>query len=630
MSQSDNNKELPLIPFADLKGKAFVIPYQQRGYKWTSSNVEELLCDLREFIHSGEKKKVYCLQPIAIVPNGDNTYTVLDGQQRLTTLYLLYVYLSGQAPYRFIYERDKDSGKDMSRRVFLENIATVEKSIIDSSRDFYYIHNAYAHICRVFTEWTKQSCRDDAPEQLLKESLERHKKQFLKLLKETKNDSKSIRLIWYEVKKDRQYEVFRNLNSGKIPLTNSDLIKALFLNEVSELPLGERVKTASMFEQMEEQMKNDHFWYMCCADELRNGQTRMDFIFNIVAGCKKSDYDIDPRWSFRNYFSKTDNGSLSEKWKQVRHTYLRLKDLYEDIYCYHYIGFLTYNSKENTLNSAQRLLKLSRDTTHSEFRDKLKKDIKQILTRNHHCVQDYNFEESSKKDLRLLFLLHNVETILQKYESLHNSAKLRLDFGFERFPFELLHRQDWDIEHIASNTDSDFRNPEDRESWLNSIKADLGDKYPLEDVLEKENSYTRTKSKEAFNSLYKAIMTHCDKEIGGDAIKDTDETREGKNKMQIGNLTLLDSHTNRSYHNALFPRKRRYIIVANGLTARTDDAEAGISKSFIPPCTLSVFTKAYSKGSNLTLNAWTQPDADAYVKDIEQKLRDYFEADEKK
>ena len=43
-----NHKELPLVPFSELKGKTYVIPYQQRGYKWTSSNVEELLCDLRE------------------------------------------------------------------------------------------------------------------------------------------------------------------------------------------------------------------------------------------------------------------------------------------------------------------------------------------------------------------------------------------------------------------------------------------------------------------------------------------------------------------------------------------------------------------------------------------------------
>lgn len=28
-----NQKELPLVPFSELKGKTYVIPYQQRGYK---------------------------------------------------------------------------------------------------------------------------------------------------------------------------------------------------------------------------------------------------------------------------------------------------------------------------------------------------------------------------------------------------------------------------------------------------------------------------------------------------------------------------------------------------------------------------------------------------------------------
>ena len=171
----------------------------------------------------------------------------------------------------------------------------------------------------------------------------------------------------------------------------------------------------------------------------------MDFLFNLVANCKKSDYEIDARWSFRNYFSKPEKGTLSEKWKQVRHTFLRLKDMYDDIYCYHYIGFLTYNSNDNTLNSTSDLL--SREATHSEFVDELRQDIKSILTKRHDKIEDYTYDQSKKKDLRLLFVMHNVETILQKYASLHDNDQLKLRTSFERFPFELLHRQKWDIEH---------------------------------------------------------------------------------------------------------------------------------------------------------------------------------------
>ena len=146
-----SQKELPLVPFSELKGKTYVIPYQQRGYKWTSSNVEELLYDLREFIEdTNSKKRIYCLQPLAIVPVGDNRYAVLDGQQRLTTLYLLHKYLYGCSPYEFDYERDLDDDNTMTRTSFMANIETVGDELASIKIDFFYIHNAYKHIGKVF------------------------------------------------------------------------------------------------------------------------------------------------------------------------------------------------------------------------------------------------------------------------------------------------------------------------------------------------------------------------------------------------------------------------------------------------------------------------------------------------
>lgn len=616
-----NQKELPLVPFSELKGKTYVIPFQQRGYKWTSSNVEELLCDLREFIEDANPQKcIYCLQPLAIVSVGENRYTVLDGQQRLTTLYLLYKYLYGESPYEFDYERDIDDDITMSRTTFLATVESISEEQASAKIDFFYIHNAYKHIDKVFMDWAKQSA-NSIEVAAVKVELAKHINMFKTLLEG--NGGKSLHVIWYEVvgDKEKQHEIFSNLNSGKIHLTNTELIKALLLNSVSGLPSKEQNEAAAIFEQIERYMQNDNFWYMFNASELRNGQTRMDFLFNLVANCKQSDYEIDARWSFRNYFSKPEKGSLYDKWKQVRHTFLRLKDMYDDIYCYHYIGFLTYNSNDNTLNSTKEFLALSRKSTHSEFVEKLKLEIKSILRKRHDKITDYTYDKSKKKDLRLLFVMHNVETILQKYASLHGNDKLQLQTGFERFPFELLHKQNWDIEHIASNTDADFKNPEDRESWLESIKADLGDKYPTDRVGDLELCYNKTKKKDDFNVLYKTIMRKVDDDIA-DVIKE--DGKDGKDKMQVGNITLLDSHTNRSYHNALFPRKRRYVIVANGLMDIEDNYEKNISKLYIPPCTLAVFTKAYNKGADLTLNAWTQPDADAYVADMEQKLSFYY------
>lgn len=83
------------MPFAELKGKTYIIPYQQSGYKWTSSNVEELLCDLREFIEeTNSKKRIYCLQPLAVVPVGVNRYVVLmDNSGLLRYIFCISIFM---------------------------------------------------------------------------------------------------------------------------------------------------------------------------------------------------------------------------------------------------------------------------------------------------------------------------------------------------------------------------------------------------------------------------------------------------------------------------------------------------------------------------------------------------------
>lgn len=608
-----NNDDQKLITksFSELKDMKFYIPYQQRGYKWTTSNVEELLNDLREFIEcTNQSKRVYCLQPLAVVSKDEKCYDVLDGQQRLTTLYLLCVYLCGKLPYTFVYERDGMEGK---RSEYMKNIASVDSCKANENIDFYYIYRAYHHISSIFSQWAEKSC-DSGNAKDIEDRLKKLKQSFIELLEHDK-DKRSIQVIWYEVNSSKQYDIFRNLNSGKIHLTNTDLIKALLLNRESGLPHLERLEAAATFERMEHELQNDHFWYMINAKELREGQTRMDFLFNLVAGCKQSDYDIDSLWSFRNYFAKLEKVTLQKEWRAVRHTFLRLKDLYEDIYSYHYIGFLTYNSNNNPIESMRKLLELNRQQLHSDFINRLRESIKAILQKNHGNIEDYSYD-SDKKALRLLFLMHNIETILQRFEQLHSNEQLGLEKEYERFPFELLHKQSWDIEHISSNIDSDFKNPTDRKVWLDSIKQDLATEYP-EEIKELEQKYHESERLEDFNKLYTAIMRYCDSQVGEAAIKDGA-------KMQIGNLTLLDSHTNRSYHNALFPRKRRCIIVADGLA---DENSETIKQLYVPPCTRQVFTKAYNKTGKLTLNAWTKADAFFYVEDMKRKLHYYFAND---
>ena len=115
----------------------------------------------------------------------------------------------------------------------------------------------------------------------------------------------------------------------------------------------------------------------------------------------------------------------------------------------------------------------------------------------------------------------------------------------------------------------------------------------------------------------------------------SDNNRLNQNeKNKIWNFTLLDSSTNRSYGNAIFPAKRRVIIgkdQGKRFSPSTIDekgqialgsAEDGYS-SFIPPCTKYVFLKYYNTTA-FDPNAWTKGDAQAYKENIKEVLKDFL------
>ena len=606
-----NTGQIPMKAIVDLRGYEFIIPSQQRGYKWTKENISELFQDFLGFIDKGEAKKVYCLQPLAVVPKGANRYIVLDGQQRLTTLFLLFKAIFKEELYSFTYERDESSPDEESPDDKVANrwnlLHNITDKIDDTSIDTYFITNAYKAITDIYKKLSDEQ-----------------KTELGELLR-TGKGSKSVQVIWYEVEENKSHTTFRNLNSGKIPLSNTELVKALFLNRTSGLKEGLREQAATLFEEMEQMMRNDSFWYMFNPEEQKEGQSRLDFIFNLAAECSPENYSINPRWSFRNYFDKDIGKTLEEKWQTVRHTYLRLKDMYEDPYIYHYVGFLTFCKDKSS--RAEALLSWSREKSKTEFRRELAVQIGAIL-KQHGSLGEYNYG-SGPKALRRLFLIYNIETILFRYEEVNGSSELALKNIFERFPFELLHKQTWDIEHIASRTDNDFRSSKDREDWLKSVKADLGRGYDDIGCAELESHYKASLKKGDFDLLYRKIMTCYEEKLGCETIPDSvpedaaNEGRSRKDKDQIGNLTLLDSHTNRSFHNALFPRKRRIVLVAGGLQSK-DKEDERIKRVFIPICTRQCFTKSYRRTSDVNLNAWTQSDADAYYCDIELKLKKYF------
>lgn len=209
-----------LVSVAELMGRKFRVPAYQRGYRWTKKEVTDLLEDLWEF-HQSEPKnqQFYCLQPIVIQKNGE-LYDVLDGQQRLTTLYLLLSYLDDRrredgylAPlFEISYASRPESQQFLAAGGFRE--ASDGRNI-----DFAYMSSAYQTI----KEWFEPADPTDNSHQGAKGKL-------IPRLLDKRDKGANVRFVYYEVGADEHpIQVFLRLNKGKIPLTDGELVKALLL-----------------------------------------------------------------------------------------------------------------------------------------------------------------------------------------------------------------------------------------------------------------------------------------------------------------------------------------------------------------------------------------------------------------
>ena len=332
--------QLELKSIAELSGMDFIIKDYQRGYRWTRVEVERLLDDFAEFVKRSDKKEgeFYCLQPIVLREIKDNQYEVIDGQQRLTTLNLLLRFYSGYIELLYpsfrLFEIEYVTRPDS--RVFLSNIKhpTVDA---DEYIDFYFMNKAYQAI----TDWFDRK-NDDTLKKELVMALMDVKKQDDSGNRIDK--AKNIRVIWYEVAEDEKtssVDIFTRLNIGKIPLTDAELVKAVFLNNRnfrgtdSEL---RKINLSTEWNMMEQALNDSKFWhFLNRSNNPLNYSSRIEFVFDIMSGrtarCRK--------YHTFDFFQNLINGEGAKKtWLKVKQTYSLLNEWFCDREFYHMIGYL--------------------------------------------------------------------------------------------------------------------------------------------------------------------------------------------------------------------------------------------------------------------------------------------------
>ncbi|MFQ9317266.1 DUF262 domain-containing protein [Dysgonomonas mossii] len=76
--------------FSDMQGHKFIIPDFQRPYKWDIEKCETLWKDIEDFSNNEAKTGAeYFLGTIVSYPNDDKDLEIIDGQQRITSFFLM-------------------------------------------------------------------------------------------------------------------------------------------------------------------------------------------------------------------------------------------------------------------------------------------------------------------------------------------------------------------------------------------------------------------------------------------------------------------------------------------------------------------------------------------------------------
>ena len=568
---------LILKPIKDFQDFHFLVKNYQRGYKWTREEVEQLLNDIYDFKPQKENE-FYCLQPI-VIKEDSGKKELIDGQQRCTTIYLILKYL-GKDTFELDYQTRKGS------ETFIKEIDSLGiagkwdewvKALSNKDHtnvDNYHFFEAYQTI----QDWFAKKSKDE-------------KERFLdKLLNKTQ-------VIWYEVEENiDSIELFTRINSHKIPLTEAELIKALFLinlkkgTKQSEVLQLQQNEIAQQWDRIENELQDKNFWYFI--SHTAPGATRIDKLLSLSTIFK----DLDKTGEHALFFAFEQDFKNSQKeasqwvtnrWGEIKHIFQIFKEWYHDFELYHLIGLLIYLGEDIDDILSVKEKSTSKKDFKNHIKEKICKKIEEIGN-----IREVSYSENKYKAKRIL-LIFNIISILNSKDEIN------------RFPFYQYQSISWDIEHIHAKAD----NINEQKKWLEEFKnwllqsgnEELIKKYSdrIEEVLAVERN--DNKEEDQMETLIEDIY---------DYFSNTKEEGEAFNIDNLSNLALLDSSTNRGYGKAPFPQKRTTIIKRD---------EEGV---FIPLCTRNVFLKYYSPHTN-SLLFWSATDRKNYLDKIEETLKNF-------
>ena len=610
-----------------LMGRTFFVPSYQRGYRWGRQEVEALLNDLWEFYLQTKEKKdeevrenlleekkntFYCLQPIVLYKDEQARENLLDGQQRLTTIYLLLSYLDSRRReeaydkplFTLEYATREDSADFLAKKLF-----DSEESEEASNVDYHYMRAAYGYIKDWFTQAPKH------PGAAAK---------LIPLLLGEDGKGPNVRVIEYYVEDDSDpIDVFLRLNQGKIPLTDAELTKALFLQsdkyDAKLLPyVSPKLDLiASEWYAYEQQLSVPKFWHFISPYDAQSTPPSIRLLLELAARDLQSATSYQNTtvlWDSKKYthpcytiFSDYLQGysgeerlkKIGEIWERIYTIFGLISEWYEDQELYHYVGYLMCTEPSKRITLLRKLLKQAKTCTAPEFKASLRRKIGKKIEAI--CLNELSYEERPA-DIHWVLLLHNI------HQHIFTSEQIR-------FPFDLYTKEKWSLEHIYAQQSEPLRNREEQigfiEEHIATFRQDAfgDDKETSSLIAELEGIRSKIQEPEKTESERVSLFENALELITAFEVKHMGDTGS---LHGLQNLCLLSRGVNSALSNRTFARKRE-VMREIVMTA---------TQEYIPMATRRVFLKYYS-ASPKDNAYWRREDAEAYMEHIRSVWKHY-------
>ena len=536
------------------KNKKFAIPEYQRPYAWTTDQIQTLFDDLVEYTSGEEKDSTYFLGTIVAYENDENEQEIIDGQQRITSLFLL---------LRALYSKLSSMSETLQSKNFMRQIeaAMWEQDELTAEVDFEKVlivsrvvgeeeNNIFTNI--LVTGETEKGRKDTYSEnyklfvELIEDYASKEPELFYWFIQNVLN--RAILLPITADSQDTALTIFSTLNDRGLALSDADIFKAKIYNYIDNSQKKDFIEewklideSASNANESIQKLFYYYMFYLRAKENDRNTTTpgiRKYYSQNQFEKLYQSDLLTNLRllvslWTVINNRIVVEGENWSEN-KEILKVLDSLSSYPNEFWKYPVvIYYLRYKNSENFESDFLNFLRNLFAVLSARY------VVTPTINAVKRSILNLNASVYQSKTPKFDFSLVDEEEFKEKVKNAHrNTVRMLLKVLAYQKQDELLPEK-WEIEHILPQKWQTSFFPDNSEREVRDLIEHIGNKIPFEKKLNiiASNGYF-AKKKETYQKSSITLVQDLSKDKSDWRL---DEIRERDIRIADELINLLSS-----------------------------------------------------------------------------------------